>query len=101
MSRPHASWARQNSTTPFGLADAHVRGAEPDLEAERQFVAATAHRFPAGIAVADSLLDPSDREALRRDRTQGRQPRMIDGAGRLDEFFGPGNGFEISDHYSK
>ncbi len=33
--------------------------------------------------------------------TQGRQPGVVDGAGRLDELFGPGYGFVIFDHDAK
>ena len=59
VSRPRASWARHHSTAPFGLADDHVRSAKPALDAERHLVAATGDHHLAGVAVADSRLDPS------------------------------------------
>ena len=82
---------------PFGLADVHVRTAEQALDAERHLVAATADHRLAGVAVADSRLDPSGHEALRRHHIQGREPGMVDGAGGLDELFGPGDRLVIFD----
>ena len=56
----------------------------------------SASRLPAendlaGVAVADSRLDPSGRVAQRRNHVQERQPRVVDGAGGLDQLFGPGD----------
>ena len=42
-----------------------------------------------GVAVADSRLDPSGHAALRRHHVQEREPRVVDGAGGLDQLFGP------------
>ncbi len=75
---------------PFGLADVQVCTAEPALDAEGHLVAVIADNRLTGVAVADSRLDPSDHPALRRHHIQERKPGMIDGAGGLDEFFGPG-----------
>ena len=45
----------------------------------------------AGVAVADSRLDPSGHVALRRNHIQERQPRVVDRAGGLDQLFSPGD----------
>jgi hypothetical protein len=61
------------------------------LGAERHlFVAATADHQLAGVGVADSRLDPSARVAQRRNHIQGRQPRVVDRTGGLDQLFSPG-----------
>src|SRR5258708_33575486 len=73
------------------------RKAQPAFEAERHLVAEAADHHLAGIAIADSRLDPSGHPALRRQHVQERQPGMVDGAGGLDELFGPGDGFVIVD----
>ena len=67
------------------------------LEAERHLAAATAENRLAGVAVADSRLDPSGDVALRRDHIQEREPGMVDGAGGLDKLFGPGDRLVILD----
>ena len=97
MSRPRASWARHHSTAPFGLADVHVRTAKQALDAEGHLAAATADNHLAGVAVADSRLDPSGHPALRRHHVQEREPGMVDGAGGLDQLFGPGYRLVIFD----
>ena len=55
------------------------------------------NRLP-GVAVTDSRLDPSGQVALRRHHVQEREPGMVDGAGGLDEFFGPGYRLIVFDH---
>ena len=51
----------------------------------------------AGVAVADSRLDPSGHPALRRHHVQGREPGVVDGAGGFDQLFGPGDRLVIFD----
>ena len=67
------------------------------LDAERHLVAATADNHLAGVAVADSRLDPSGHAAQRRHHVQEREPGVVDGAGGLDELFGPGDRLIIFD----
>ena len=64
--------------------------AKDALDAERHLVAATGEKHLAGVAVADSRVDPPGDPALRRDHIQEREPGVVDGASGLDEFFGPG-----------
>ena len=75
---------------PFGLADELVCTAKHAFDAVRQRVAAHWRERLTGVAVADSRLDPSGRVALRRHHVQGREPGVVDGAGGLDQLFGPG-----------
>ena len=48
-----------------------------------------------GLGVANGRLYPSGHVAQRRHHIQGREPGVVDGAGRLDELFGPRDGFVI------
>ena len=67
------------------------------LDAGRHLVAATAENHLASLAVADSRLDPSGHPAQRRHHVQEREPGVVDGAGGLDELFGPGDRLIIFD----
>ena len=84
----------------FGLADGQVHSAERALAAGRHLTATADHRL-SGLGIADSLLEPSGREALRRDQVQSREAGMVDGAGRLDELLGPGDRLIILDQIAE
>ena len=90
VSRPRASWARHNSAIRSGCPMARYTAPSTASRPIRQRIAAPAENDLAGVAVADSRLDPSGREALRRNHIQEREPGMVDGAGGLDELLGPG-----------
>ena len=75
---------------PLGLPDDQVRHSKQAFGAVRQRIAAPADNDLPGVAVADSCLDPSGPEALRRNRVQERQPGVVDRTGGLDQLFSPG-----------
>ena len=76
---------------PLGVPDGEVGSSKQRFAAVRQRLAAPAENDLACVAVADSRLDPSGRVALRCNRVQERQPRVVDGAGGLDQLFSPGD----------
>ena len=82
---------------PFGPTDGGVHTEKEGFETERRLVAATAEKHLAGVAVADSRLDPPYHPAQRRHRVQEREPPMIGGAGGLDKLFGPGDRLMVFD----
>jgi hypothetical protein len=55
---------------PLGLPDGQVYKSKHAFAAVRRRIAAPAENDLAGVAIADSRLDPSGREALRRNRVQ-------------------------------
>src|SRR6476659_5798841 len=90
LSRRRASWARHNSANRSGCPMArYTAPSKPSMPYGSASRLLPENDLP-GVAVADSRLDPSGREALRRTHVQERQPRVVDGAGGLDQFFSPG-----------
>ena len=98
VSRRRASWARHNSANRSGCPMARYTAPSTAFDAVRQRVAAPADNDLAGVAVADSRLDPSGRVAQRRNHVQERQPRVVDRAGGLDQLFSPGDRLIGLDH---
>ena len=98
VSRRRASWARHTLGQPLGLPDGQVYSSKQGFDAVRQRLAAAAENDLAGVAVADSRLDPSGPVAQRRHHVQERQPRVVDGAGGLDQLFSPGDRLKGLDH---
>ena len=77
---------------PFGLADGQIRAGKTPSRPNGTSSRPVPHHRLAGVAVADSRLDPSGVEAQRRHHVQEREPGVVDGAGGFDELFGPGIG---------
>jgi hypothetical protein len=83
------------SNPPFRLADSNVGSAKDACAAAWDVVASIADRPLGGLGVANSRIDASGHVAIRRHHIQGREPRVVDGACRLDELFGPADRFAI------
>src|SRR5271165_2998998 len=83
---------------PLGLTFRDVRDAERGFGFVRDLVETSAvDGQPAGLAVAEGVLEPSGRIALRGHRVELRQPPMVDGPRRFDELLCPRDGLVLYD----
>src|SRR5277367_1823914 len=77
-----------NRTAPLRPTSGCARGTDEGNLVETS----ASDEQPGGLGVADRVIDSSCRVALCGHDVELRQPRMVDGLRRCDEFFGPCDG---------